>query len=357
MRILFDGFWWSSGPYSNRQVLREFVFGWERLYPGDELIVAVRHSAAEGARAELPARVEVVTTRLAPQGISAILELPFLARKVRADLTLTHNFSPLWGRSAVFVHDLMFETSPEWFTGRERAYFSLMTRTLPRATTVFTSSATEALRIEKEGRPRAAVVPVGLGFPPGLELTTPKAPAEVEGVDSFLLVVGRLNVRKNLANALEAAVRSGRVDPRHPIVVVGEPSGKGAELPPEVVAAMDDGSVRFTGFISDDELAWLYGHTSLFLFLSLDEGFGIPCLEALYFGAPVLASDIPVFREVLGGRATFVDPLSVDAISDAIALCLDRTAGAARPQPVRSEELGYSWDESVRRLRSAIVSV
>jgi glycosyltransferase involved in cell wall biosynthesis len=355
LRILFDAFWWATGPYSNRQVLREFIFSWERLFPLDQLTVVVQASALEKARRELPARVDVVISRLRPQGVSAIIELPFIARRLGADITITHNFSPLFTPSAVFVHDLMFTTNPEWFTAIERAYFSLMTMTLRRADVVVTSSRAEAARIDRVGTARSAAISVGLGFPGSLVDAVPVAPQDVYGLAGFMLIVGRLNVRKNLSVALQAAVGSGAVDAEHPIIVVGEPSGKAADLPIDVAEAVSAGWVKFTGFISDSELAWLYSNASLFLFLSLDEGFGIPTLEALHFGAPILASDIAVFREILGERATFVDPLSTNDIASAIHTLLSDSE-PSRPEPVSAAQLGYSWDSSVTRFRAAVVA-
>jgi glycosyltransferase involved in cell wall biosynthesis len=352
VRILFDGYWWAAGPHSNRQVLREFIFHWEREFASDELVVAVRHKHLALARSELPARVRVVGTRLFPQGLSAILELPILARRVRADLTFTHNFTPIAGRSMVFVHDLLFETDPQWFTLRERMYFSWMTRTAGLASQVVTSSAAEAARITAVARPRHAVVPVGLGVPPGLSAAVPQPLDSLADVQGFLLVVGRLNVRKNLEVALEAAVRSGRATPERPIVIVGEASGRTPDLPEAVRAAVARGAVRFAGFVTDDQLAWLYQQTDLFVFLSLDEGFGIPTLEALQFGAPILASDIPVFREILGDRALFVDPRSVEAVAAAIGSALDAYRSSGKPKPCPADNLGYSWSASVHRLRA-----
>jgi len=280
-----------------------------------------------------------------------------LAWRARVDLIFTHNFTPLAGRSLVFVHDLLFETDPQWFTARERAYFSLMTRTLPRASIVATSSATEAARIAAVARPKQAVIPVGLAVPPGLVDAVPQAIEALDDVAGFLLVVGRLNIHKNLAIALDAAVRSGRVTPEHPIVVVGEPSGRVTELPPSVRDAVHRRAVRFAGFVTDAELAWLYQRAALFIFLSLDEGFGIPMLEALQFGTPILASDIPVFREILARRARFVDPHSADKVADAICVALDAIRVEGRPAPIRPQELGYAWSASVRRLRQAACSL
>jgi glycosyltransferase involved in cell wall biosynthesis len=352
LRVLFDGHWWVHGPRSNQQVEREFIFAWAQQFPDDELTVAVPRAVVGQARAELPDRVSVRATRLSPQGISAIVELPVLARRIRADLVITHNFTPLFGRSAVFVHDVLFETNPEWFTTKERAYFRLMTATMARAKVVFSSSSTEADRIREFGRAKGPVVPIGLGLAPGLATVEPAPVEELSDVDGFVLVVGRLNVRKNLTTVLRAAARSTVIGPEFPIVVVGEPSGRSATLPDEVRAAVDSGAVRFLGFVSDAALAWLYGRTNLFVFASLDEGFGMPALEALHFGAPVLVSDIPVFREILGDHAQYVAPLDVAAVTAAI----DRMARSARPDPVDPDSLGYSWRASAERLRAALTA-
>lgn len=350
MRVLFDGFWWVNGPVSNKQVMKEFVLAWEREFPNDELVLAVPRGDLTEIRRELPSRIDLVGTRLRPQGISAIVELPFIARRVHADVTVAHNFTPLFGRSAVFVHDLMFIDHPEWFTGRERAYFALMPATLGRATWVLTSSSSEADRISRLARKHPKVFPVGLGLSRGLAEATQRKPAGLEDLDGFLLSVGRLNARKNLGAAIEGAIASGVVGPRTPLLIVGEPGGKRAELPPVAREAVESGSVRFLGFIDDDELAWLYAGALVFLFLSLDEGFGMPTLEAAAFGAPVVASDIPVFREILGARAHYVDPHGIAAIAAAIG----KAAAAAPVEPVDVDGLGYSWEQSARRIRTAI---
>jgi glycosyltransferase involved in cell wall biosynthesis len=167
-----------------------------------------------------------------------------------------------------------------------------------------------------------------------------------------VLVVGWLNMRKNLDTVLHAALRAEVVTPRAPVVVVGEPDGRGADLSAEVEAGVRSGAIRFLGYVSDEQLAWLYAGARAFVFVSLDEGFGIPMLEALHFGAPVVASDIPVFREILGDRATFVPPLDVGAVAAAI----DRLGHAPRPTPIDPADLGYAWDLSVARLREAVLA-
>ncbi|MEV8252722.1 glycosyltransferase family 1 protein [Rhodoglobus sp. NPDC076762] len=362
MRVLFDGFWWARGPASNRQVLREFVWAWVREFPTDKVVVAVPQGALATARSELAEQVTVVATCLRPQGVSAILELPFIARRLRADVTITHNFTPAFGRSAVFIHDYMFLTSPEWFTLKERAYFALMPLSSRRATWLFGSSATEAARISRLSQGRR-VTPIGLAVGSALANAAPRKPDELADVTGdFLLCVGRLNARKNLANTIEAALQSGRISAEAPLVIVGEPQGKSADLPAAVADAAERGVIRFLGFIDDAELAWLYANTAALLFFTRDEGFGLPVLEAHHGGAPVVASDLAVFREILGGRGTFANPDDVGAMARAITDAPTRPsiASAVDDASMHGDEreehadLGYSWGASVRAMRATI---
>lgn len=352
MHVLFDGFWWVAGPVSNAQVMREFVLAWEREFPDDRLTVAVPKREAEIVRAQLHGRVALVTTTMSPQGISAIVELPFIAKRVGADVTLAHNFTPLFGDAAVFVHDFMFMTNPEWFTRSERAYFALMPATIRRARWVFTSSESEAERISQVAPGRPAVTAVGLGLSRDLESAEQTRPPALEGVRDFLLAVGRLNARKNLGGAIEAAVASGCATPETPLLIVGEPEGRRATFSAAVGEAVASEAVRFLGFVDTDELAWLYAHARVFLFLSLDEGFGMPTLEAAHFGAPVVASDTGVFREILGDHARYADPQDRDAIAAAIA----KSWREGRTKPLSAESLGYSWELSARRMREALLT-
>lgn len=350
VRVLFDAFWWTSGPVSNRQVLREVVRHWVRLHPEDEVHLALRHRDREAALADLADLpvASTVTTRLWPHGVAAIADYPRLARKVGADVTLTHNFTPVVGRSAVFVHDVMFQTDPGWFTRPERLYYSLIPLLLPRADVVMTSSRNEARRIAARNPRVADVEPVGLAVGTELAGARPQRPEGVDEGQPYVLSVGRLNVRKNLGLTFAAALRSGAVGPDLPLLVVGEKEGVAVQVSPEVRRAVEDGSIRFLGRLSDAELVWLYGHARLFVYLSLDEGFGLPPLEALTFGAPLLVSDIAVFRETVGGQATFTDPHDVDAAAAAIARLVREGT------PVTSPRLP-TWDECVERMRSAVV--
>jgi glycosyltransferase involved in cell wall biosynthesis len=354
LRVLFDGYWWSFGPMSNRQVQREFVLTWLRLFPTDELSIAVKSNEVAAVQAEFGSALVVAGTHLSPQGVSAVAELPFIARRLRADMTVTHNFTPFFGKSAVFIHDFLFLSNPEWFTWKERLYFSLMPATIRFADLVLTSSESEAQRIARFGSITTIPTATGLGANRELRGATETAPPGVEGYENFVLAVGRLNTRKNLAETIAGALASGLLSPTYPLLVVGEASGKAVDLSASAQAAIDQGCVVLMGRVSDSELRWLYQRTALFLFLTLDEGFGLPTLEALEFGAPLLVSDIPVFREILGDNANYVDPRDTNAIAAAIRRAIAEPHVAVDRDVVLDR---YTWERAVNVMRDKVLSI
>jgi glycosyltransferase involved in cell wall biosynthesis len=110
--------------------------------------------------------------------------------------------------------------------------------------------------------------------------------------------------------------------------------------------------VRLLARVSHGQLKWLYQNARAFLFPSLDEGFGLPPLEALYFGCPVIASDIPVLRETLSSDAHFVDSRSVTAFARCIAEIVSGDAERLHLPPERFP----TWRRSVELMRAALVA-
>ncbi|RHA43144.1 glycosyltransferase family 4 protein [Cellulomonas rhizosphaerae] len=348
MRVLLDGYWWHEGPPSNAMVQRELVRAWARRFPQDELVLVVPSAHVELVRAarSVPEGVRLVGVRARPHGVAVMTAYPALARRVGADVVVSHNFVALGKPSVVFLHDVLFQERPEWFTRRERVYLRPVTGLLGRASAVVTSSAHEAHRIERLNGKVRGVRPVGLAPDPALYAIEPHRPSNLgPAVEGFVLSVGRLNVRKNLATTIAAAMQSGTVTREHPLVVVGERDGRAPALDAPARAAIDAGVVVLLGHVPDAELAWLYRHATVFVFLSLDEGYGLPPVEALAFGTPVVASDIGVFRETVGAYATLVDPTDVAGAAAAIA----QLGGPAVQAAIRLPD----WDGPVDGLHAA----
>lgn len=345
LRILYDTYWWGTGPVSGRVVVRELLTAWRDLFPDDELVLAVRprdRASVEQTFSGLP----TVPIYGRPHGLATLSQYAIHAKRHRVDLAFTQNFAPPGTWAATFIHDVLFQTNPEWFTAPERAYFWLIPTFAKYAHLVLTSSEHEAERIRSRNPRLTSVEAIGLSVATALTEAEPSRPAIADGLDGFVLTVGRLNVRKNLGAGLAGALRSERLSVRKPLVVVGGEDGKAADLPSQVAEATSAGLIRFVPYVTDAELAWLYRHADLMLYLALDEGFGLPPIEAMHFGTPAVVSDIGVFRENLGMHATYVDPQDIGAISAAVA-----STSAKRLDPVPCFP---SWEDCARRARSAI---
>lgn len=282
----------------------------------------------------------------------ALASMRRLTSMLKSDVIITQNFAVRGRNSCVFLHDVLFQSNPEFFTRRELTYFRFMTASLANAHNVFTSSQTEAHRIRRHNPDLDDVIAVGLAMGRNLQEANPKPIEFAESLEGFVLTVGRLNIRKNLSAVFEAMLHSTQLSDSFPLLVVGERDGKAKDISPEVQRIIDSGHIRFLGGVSDSQLRWLYEKASALVFPSLDEGYGLPPLEAWYFGCPILLSDIPVFRELYSEKASFVDPHDPSEIAKQ----LDNVIQGGRRQAMRTVGSPPSWEEVVRSMRKQIAN-
>ena len=171
----------------------------------------------------------------------------------------------------------------------------------------------------------------------------------------YVLAVGTLEPRKNLGRLLDAwlALPSALRD-ANDLVLVG-PRGWDDE---RIVAKADAARARLLGRVTDAELRALYAGAVAFAYPSLYEGFGLPPLEAMAAGAPVLTSDVSSLPEVVGDAAVLVDPLDVAAITAGLSdLLTDRALvdGLRAAGRIRAAE--FSWDRTASETLSALRSI
>jgi glycosyltransferase involved in cell wall biosynthesis len=167
--------------------------------------------------------------------------------------------------------------------------------------------------------------------------------------ERFILFVGTLEPRKNIVRLVEAYARIPQ-QPCPPLVLVG---GKGW-LYDEVFARVEalnlNDRVRFVGYVPAEELAWWYNAATLFVYPSLYEGFGLPPLEAMACGTPVITSATSSLPEVVGDAGLLVDPTDLDALAMAMEQVL--TDGALRTE-MRAAGLPrartFSWQRTAQR--------
>ncbi len=219
------------------------------------------------------------------------------------------------------------------------------------------SVAADVRRVFRISSDRMSVVTPGVraGFGPRDPVEARRRIAARFGLDPqrpYLLSVGTVEPRKNLltlVNALASLPRATRM--RFSLVIAGAPGWKTSALYNAAQPLVNEGAVRFLGFVSHDDLPWLYAGAVLFLFPSLYEGFGIPVVEAMASGVPVVASDIPVMREVAGHAGVFASPTAPDEWAKAIMGLLDDSSRQAQMRERGlSQAARYTFQQSALRL-------
>jgi glycosyltransferase involved in cell wall biosynthesis len=174
-------------------------------------------------------------------------------------------------------------------------------------------------------------------------ISTPPTPLQDLQNKQFIMYVGRPTPHKNLPKLIEAyaLLRS-----RHPDLVLVLAGKKDANYQ-RIEAALPENlknHIHFTGFVTEAELRWLYENTAAYVFPSLAEGFGLPGLEAMMHGAPVVSSNASCLPEIYGDAAHYFDPLDAQAISDAIEEVLtDQNLRQALIAKGYEQASKYSW--------------
>ena len=167
----------------------------------------------------------------------------------------------------------------------------------------------------------------------------------------FLLYVGNIKPHKNLVRLIEAfsELRTGDLEDLK-LLIIGDEISKLPALRHAVHRHKLHKHVRFLGYVPDDQLAVLYRLAAVFVFPSLYEGFGLPPLEAMASGTPVVVSNVSSLPEVVGDAAVLVDPHDIDSIVDGLRCVLTNPARAddmRRKGLERARE--FSWERSVAR--------
>lgn len=301
------------------------------------------------------------TARPAARILWEQLVQPWEAAHWRLDLLHAPVYvGPLAGRCplVVSIHDLSFFRYPELFRPANRRYLQPFTRATARRARVVLASSQSTGRdvVEILGVPdeRVRVVPLGVGDrmrPVDDAGALERFRRERDLPARVILYVGTLEPRKNLVTLVEAFARlAGRPGFAHTLVIAG---GKGWYYE-EIDAAVDRlglrGRVLFPGYVPDGELRLWYAAADLFVYPSLYEGFGLPPLEAMACGTPVVTSDASCLPEVVGDAGLLVPPRDVDALAGAMGRVLGDEDLAARCRALGRERAGrFSWAECAGR--------
>jgi glycosyltransferase involved in cell wall biosynthesis len=300
------------------------------------------------------------------------LTIPHKLRKLGADLLHSpHYVLPLFvrPRTVVTIHDCIHLLFPEYLPNRMALRYArlMMGSAIRRSALVFTvseASRRDILSFYPEADPdRVKVVPNAIDAAiledPGEEETERvKERYQIRG--RFVLYAGNVKPHKNLDRLIAAfgllKQRPGHEDLK--LLIIGDEVNRYGSLRRNVEAAGVRQDVRFFGFVPDSTLAALYRLASVFAFPSLYEGFGLPPLEAMACGTPVVTSRLSSLPEVVGDAALLVDPYSVEDIASGLELVLsDETLRADLVARGRERVTHFSWERSVRAIHSGYMRV
>ena len=359
MRIAFDGTSLRPGRtgvgYYTEHLLHHLV----SEAPNDDVIV-VSNRSVETAM-PLPARVEVRTSSVrTPRMVWMQTTAPRMLRQIHADVAhFTNGMMPLVlsTPTVVTIHDMSLTLFPRYHPARRvllnRPLVDLAARRADAIITVSESAKRDIVRLY--GIDAARVHVVHEAAAPAFTRVTD--PVELDRVrrkydlrDRIILYVGTIEPRKNLprlVDAFAARRRSGDLD--HQLVCVGPYGWLSDGLAERVDRSHASDAIRFTGYVPFEDLPTLYSLAEMFVFPSLHEGFGLPVVEAMACGAPVITGIRSSLPEISGDAVEGVDPSDTAALGAALvrlAQSRDRREELSARGLARAHT--FSWSRAAR---------
>jgi glycosyltransferase involved in cell wall biosynthesis len=264
----------------------------------------------------------------------------------------------LRGRTVFTIHDLTFLTHPEFHTIANRLHCfkgtlnAVMAESRYIAVSAFArQSACDVLGLDEE---RITVIHHGIDpfFSPGeseQEWETLRRRHSLR--PDYLLFVGTVEPRKNVMRLIRAyEALSEELRRRHMLVIAGGKGWLNSDIYDYAEARLGEDSVRFLGYVGDEDLRALYRFTTAFVYPSVAEGFGLPVLEAMACGAPVVTSDATSLPEVAGDAALLVSPTDVGAIREALERVLgDDSLRLGLKRKGLERSAGFSWERAAEQ--------
>jgi glycosyltransferase involved in cell wall biosynthesis len=309
-----------------------------------------------------PDHFEIVTEDSPGYSLSELTRFAWRLWRDRLDLFHATHYvlPPLWkSRAVVTIHDIIHVLYPQFLPSRGAHFYArlMIRRSLERADRIITVSynskrdLTDYFRVPSR---RIEVIYNGVSplFRPDVSLQQREQVALKYRLPSpYLLFLGGEKPHKNVQNVLRAFAQARRKRELPHALVLAGPMPKNRARLDALISALDiQASVFETGVVEEQDLPGLYAGADAFLYPTLYEGFGLPVVEAMACGTPVLTSATSALQEIAGGYAYLVDPMDVDAITGGIVvLTTDSKVREDFRELGRKRALDFNWDKAAEK--------
>lgn len=292
--------------------------------------------------------------------------IPIWANKDKLDLFFApaHRL-PFWLsndiKKVLTVHDLVWIRHPE--TMRRLSWFFeriLQPLAIRRAHSILTDAMSTSTDLKHYFRgidSKINVAPLGISRLSSIGECTDSRRDKFD--IPYCLFVGTIEPRKNILRLLQAyELLEGSVRQKCQLVIVGKKGWRMRNLSHSVKDMMLDRDVKLIGYVTDQELDKLYKNASFFVYPSIYEGFGLPLVEAMSYGLPILTSNSSAMPEVVGEAGILVDPLNAESIADGLRLLItdDRTRLDLAKKSIERAAL-FSWKKTLEMMWSLFQSL
>jgi glycosyltransferase involved in cell wall biosynthesis len=324
MRIGIDAKWFFSGTPGIRTHIRDLILNLQEIDKKNEYVIYLDNNSDEAK--SFFYNDHFIIKRIYPSFTlpRVLLSFPIVTKAYKLDILWTQMFTPLFlkAKRVITVHDIIFDTHPEYFRKIEHIYFKFIKYSTLLSDVIFTvSKYSKRMLVDRWGiQPEKITVirnAVGEQYRPITEkLKLNSIRNKYSLPKKFVLYVGRINERKNLNRLIKSFNRLESKDIK--LVIVGKPEGKITHACN--ILNEDHELVIFLGFVPDEDLPIIYNLATFFVYVSIVEGFGIPVLEAMACGCPVIASDTSSMPEIVENAGILVNPFDESGITDALLL-------------------------------------
>lgn len=362
MRIGIDATALPSQPVGAGNYTIHLIRALNGIIHTDELVVFSQPSKIPliDKKGELP--VEWVECPELPPGLRLVWEqtrLANLVKKARIDLLHSPHYTQprsLSCRSVVTFHDMTFILHPELHTRSKRVFFPRAMRRSSRLADMLIadSESTRTDMVRLLGTDPHKVITIPLGVDPEFRpLSDPELLTKIQKMyslpEEFILFVGTVEPRKNVPLLIQSYKQLVDNGLHFPLVIAGKLGWMYEEVFAQVEANKLGEKIRLIGYVEQIDLPALYNLAQVFVYPTLYEGFGLPVLEALACGVPVVTSNISSLPEIIGDAGLLVTPNDPQALAQAIRKILaDRELNLKLRQAGPQRAAQFSWQRTAQ---------